>query len=179
MYTYLIKTYFKSWSYLKVKVKWKEINFLSIVNGFVIYVLSEWYSFDWKAFLLNIKLWWLISYFFSAGYLQGQQWNSNLRKQGPPRRNPQGRGWPRIHRDIWTHLIRATPGEHGQLSLCKWWTVMWLGPTFDRERTEPHFPVTLPVFNLNGSLPHSWSSNLFRATALHQWILISLNLDQL
>ena len=48
----------KGQGHLKVKVKFtqyqnqiKEINFLSNVNVFVIYVLHEWYTFNWKVFL--------------------------------------------------------------------------------------------------------------------------------
>ena len=33
-------------NHLKIKVKFKEINFLSIINVFVIYLLHGWYAFD-------------------------------------------------------------------------------------------------------------------------------------
>ena len=43
---YSTKTYLESQGHLKVNVKQNEINFLSIVNVFVIYVLCRWYTFD-------------------------------------------------------------------------------------------------------------------------------------
>ena len=42
---------FSSWLH-SIKVKWKEINFLSICKCFVTFVSRGWCSFDWKAFLL-------------------------------------------------------------------------------------------------------------------------------
>ena len=42
--------------HLKIKVKLKEINFLSVVKVFMINVLCRWYAFDWKTFLFK-KFW--------------------------------------------------------------------------------------------------------------------------
>ena len=47
-----------------MKVKSREINFLSTVNVFVIYILCRWYTFDWKVFLLFLKLLNIVFYKF-------------------------------------------------------------------------------------------------------------------